>query len=390
MNEQCPVCGQATSAALDRPLEMPILMNKFYRSAELGRAAAKGPLEFVACGHCGFTWNRAFDPALIVYDEDYENDQAYSTAFRLHMEARAVDVVNSVPAGEAVSYLEVGCGQGRFLSQVAEAAGQRLRYAEGFDPAWRGRDGEGPNGSRIHRQYFSPATASLLSHAPNVVASRHTIEHISDPVGFLTAIREALGPDSTARIWIETPSVTWIIENHAMQDFFYEHCSLFTAGSLALALRKAGFTAPHVTHVFGGQHLWAEAIATGPVGEDAVEILEEQQSLEHVREDFVRHWRAELLSARSRGSVALWGAGAKGVSFSILADPEHDVIDHVIDINPGKQGSFLPISGLSVVSPQDSATRKPKTIFVMNPNYMDEIAETARDVGIDARFIAIE
>ncbi|HEY4343306.1 MAG TPA: class I SAM-dependent methyltransferase [Parvibaculum sp.] len=390
MIEQCPVCGQAATAALDRPLEMPILMNRVYPSAELGRAAAKGPLDFAACGHCGFAWNRAFDPALIVYDEDYENDQAFSASFRAHMEARAADVVNSVPAGDPISYLEVGCGQGRFLEQVVKAAGDRLRSAEGFDPAWRGQDGEGPGGARIHRHYFNTGTASLLSHAPNVVASRHTIEHVSDPVGFLTAIRQALGPTSTARLWIETPCVSWIIRHRAMQDFFYEHCSLFTAGSLALALRKAGFVSPRVGHVFGGQYLWAEALAAGPVEEDTPDAQPEQQSLEHVREDFVRRWQAELTQARQQGPVALWGAGAKGVSFAILTDPENKTIDHVVDINPGKQGFFLPGSGLRVMSPEGSAARHPHTIFVMNPNYLREIEETARAVGIAARFVAIE
>jgi hypothetical protein len=394
MIEQCPVCGQAATIALDQPLQMPVLMNRIYPSRELARAAKTGPLEFIACSQCGFAWNRAFDPSLIVYDEDYENDQAYSASFRAHMEARAADVVNSAAADEPISYLEVGCGQGRFLSQVVAAAGPRLQSAEGFDPAWRGGDGEGPDGARIHRHYFNTDTAPLLAHAPNVVATRHTIEHVSDPVGFLTAIREALGPTSTARLWVETPCVGWIIRHRAMQDFFYEHCSLFTANALATALRKAGFVSPRVTHVFGGQYLWAEALATAPTGTVPDTALADtqaaQQSLEHVREDFVRHWQGELKAARALGPVALWGAGAKGVSFSILADPENEVIDHVVDINPAKQGFFLPGSGLPVVSPQDAAARRPRTIFVMNPNYMREIADTARDAGITARLVAIE
>lgn len=394
MIEHCPVCGQTATVALDQPLQMPVLMNRIYPSSVLARAAGKGALEFNACRHCGFVWNRAFDPALIVYDEEYENDQAYSAAFRAHMEARAADVIRSAPAGEPISYLEVGCGQGRFLSQVVAAAGPRLQSAEGFDPAWRGGDGEGPDGARIHRHYFDTGAASLLAHAPNVVATRHTIEHVPDPVGFLTAIRKALGPGSTARLWVETPCVAWIIRHRAMQDFFYEHCSLFTAGALAMALRKAGFVSPRVGHVFGEQYLWAEALAAGPdetaADADLVDAQSTQQSLEHVREAFVRHWRAELKAARALGPVALWGAGAKGVSFSILADPANEAIDHVIDINPGKQGFFLPGSGLRVVSPQDSAARRPQTIFVMNPNYMREIAETARDAGITARLVAIE
>ncbi|WP_339829388.1 class I SAM-dependent methyltransferase [uncultured Parvibaculum sp.] len=390
MRDRCPVCDQPAPAELARSLEMPILMNRIYSTPEAGRSAARAPLEFVACRSCGFAWNRAFDASLIVYDEEYENDQTFSPAFRAHMEARARDVVASVPAGEPICYLEVGCGQGRFIEEIVKAADGRLRAAEGFDPAWRGREGEGPAGSRIYRAYFGVETASRLLQAPNVVVTRHTIEHVPDPLEFLVAIREALGPDSPARLWIETPCVDWIVRHRAMQDFFYEHCSLFTASSLALVLRRAGFESPRVEHVFGGQYLWAEAMAGHPADEAVAEIPADHEYLDRVRDDFVRHWRQSLVRASAQGPVALWGAGAKGVSFSILIDPDHDTINHVVDVNPAKQGHFLPGSGLPVVSPEESALRNPGTIFVMNVNYLDEIAVTAREVGLTARLVPID
>lgn len=392
MKDACPICAKPAAVALDRPMEMPILMNRIYPTSEAGRAAARGPLEFVACQGCGFTWNRAFDPGLIVYDEEYENDQTFSQAFREHMEARAHDVVASIDAAEPIHYLEVGCGQGRFIAEVTRIGGDRVQSAEGFDPAWRGAEGEGPSGSRIYRVYFGVDTAARMSHAPNVVATRHTIEHVPDPVAFLSAIREALGPASAARIWVETPCVDWIIRNRAMQDFFYEHCSLFTAQSLALALRKAGFSAPRVAHVFGGQYLWAEAFAGDGKDEPDARIVlpPAHERLDKVREEFLERWRGEVAAAAARGPVALWGAGAKGVSFSILSDPDCAIIDHVVDVNPGKQGHFLPGSGLLVLSPQESARRRPETIFVMNPNYLNEIAATASEAGITARLVPID
>jgi SAM-dependent methyltransferase len=390
MSDQCPICSERTPAVLDRPLEMPILMNRIYASAVEGRAAARGPLEFVACRRCGFTWNRAFNPALIVYNEEYENDQAYSPAFRAHMSARAKDVIDSVPSTEEISYLEVGCGQGRFLGEVARSAGDRLRAAEGFDPAWRGEEGVGPEGSRIYRRYFDIDTVSLLHHSPNVVATRHTIEHVQDPIAFLRAIREALGQRSQARIWVETPCVSWILRNRAMHDFFYEHCSLFTENALAYALAAAGFASPSVTHVFGGQYLWGTAVASENVEAMPLETSTEHAFLETVRKEFINRWKREMEDAANVGKVALWGAGAKGVSFSLLIDPEQKMIDHVIDVNPGKQGHYLPGSGLRVISPRESAERRPGTVFVMNPNYLEEISETAQEVGLIARLVAID
>jgi hypothetical protein len=49
----------------------------------------------------------------------------------------------------------------------------------------------------------------------------------------------------------------------------------------------------------------------------------------------------------------------------------------VIDINPAKQGKYLPSTGLLVRSPSDALAMLPKgsTIYVMNSNYFEEIKE---------------
>jgi hypothetical protein len=394
----CPVCRSSDTAILEARVDVPVLMNRLYATPQGARAAALGPLELVRCRGCGFVWNRAFRAELIAYDGDYENDQTHSAVFAGHFRERAQVVVAAAPAGENVDYLEIGCGQGRFLEEVVGLAGERLGAAEGFDPAWRGAEGAspdgGPGGARIHKCYFNAETAGLMQRAPNLVVSRHTIEHVPDPVGFLTAIREALGESSQARLFVETPCVDWIFERQAMQDFFYEHCSLFTAGSLALALRTAGFHQPQVTHVFGGQYLWAEASTTGddePAAQpaDTADADIEGADLESAHERFAAHWREAVRAAAAEGPVALWGAGAKGVTFALMVDPESRVLDHVVDINPGKQGRFFPISALPVLSPEASAARGPTTVFVMNPNYLDEIAASLAARGQAPRLVPI-
>jgi hypothetical protein len=78
--------------------------------------------------------------------------------------------------------LEISCGQGAFMMQVALAAGARLASAVGFDPAWRGADGRGPGRSRIHKRYFDAAAAEQLRFDPNVVVTRHTIKHVPQPL----------------------------------------------------------------------------------------------------------------------------------------------------------------------------------------------------------------
>lgn len=386
----CPVCASVSIGSLGFVAEVPILMNKLYSSRQEGRAAPLGPLALLSCAACGFTWNSAFREELIVYDETYENDQSFSPLFRAHIDAQARDVEAAVPPGEYLNYLEVGCGQGSFIEVVANIAGERMRSAEGFDPAWRGADGAGPLKSKIYKTYFNVSTSYLLQHPPNVVTTRHTLEHVPDPVCFLSSIRQALGSAAHATIFVETPCVSWILHNCAMQDFFYEHCSLFTAESLALALTKAGFVNASVQHVFGGQYLWARATTTiGVPSNERTPAHEPPELLNSAIQDFIDHWRGVATSAVARGPLAIWGAGAKGVRFAMMTDPEGIIFDHVIDVNPHKQGKFLPGTGLPVLSPQQSAARAPATIIIMNPNYLRESIAMASDAGLHAEMISL-
>jgi len=389
MTHQCPVCAAPDAAALDAPLDVPVLMNRAYDTPQEARAAASGPLHLAGCGHCGFVWNLAFRGDLIDYDAAYENDQAHSPAFASHLAERAREVVAAIPAPARLDYLEVGCGQGRFIEAIARQAGPRLGSAEGFDPAWRGADGRGPAGSRIHKVYFDAASFRRLARPPNVIATRHTIEHVPDPVAFLTAVRAALPAGLRAEVFVETPCVAWILERQAMQDFFYEHCSLFTAQALALALHRAGFAAPSVGHVFGGQYLWARASTGGAPGAPPPLKPAGLVGLQGQRERYVAHWRAEVRAAAALGPVALWGAGAKGVTFALLAGHGDARLDHVVDINPGKQGRYLAGTGLPILSPRAAVARGARTIFVMNPNYLEEIAAIAAEVGLAARLVPI-
>jgi SAM-dependent methyltransferase len=381
----CPICLSTFQQQLLEPKDVPVMMHRLHATAEEARRASSAGLDLHRCRSCGFVWNVAFDPAKLRYDESYENNQGHSKVFLEHMLGRAGAVLRVVPPGEAVSYLEVGCGQGAFLACLAQEAGPQLQSADGFDPAYRGAPAVGAS-IRFHNDYFDPRTSELLRDRPNVVVSRHTIEHVPDPVAFLQSIRRALGTNSDAVVCVETPDVDWIIANDAIQDFFYEHCSIFTEAALSFALRRAGFQSPSVERVFGEQYLWATARA-GLADEGTID-----GDLEEVRspiDSFVEKWRDGVYSASLRGRVALWGAGAKGVTFTLLVDPTGKVIDHAIDINPEKQGHFLPASAVPVVSPETSSSLNPTTIFVMNPIYLDEIREAAVAAGISAELVPI-
>ena len=85
-----------------------------------------------------------------------------------------------------------------------------------------------------------------------------------------------------------------------------------------------------------------------------------------------RNWRDRVQRLGTKGRVAIWGAGAKGVTFANLIDPDRKWIDCIIDLNPKKQGKYVPGTGHPIVSYKEIKPRGIKTAILMNPNYFCE------------------
>jgi hypothetical protein len=101
--------------------------------------------------------------------------------------------------------------------------------------------------------------------------------------------------------------------------------------------------------------------------------------------ELIGKWEIKIQKLASQGKVALWGAGAKGVTFANLIDPDRKWIDCIIDLNPNKQGKYIPGAAHPIVSYQDIANRGITTAILMNPNYYQEnlVLLKASNLNID-------
>ncbi len=392
--ETCPVCDAAGAEQfLFRPA-VPVHQNLLFTDAAAAQGMKRGTLDMRCCSACGFVFNAAFDPALVDYGPAYENSQDCSLAFNNHLDGLVDHLVtaNGVRNGRVV---EVGCGKGVFLKKLL-AHPENHSDAVGFDPSYLGEERVGR--VRFVKDFYSPATAVPA----DVVVCRHVIEHVPEPLELLRTVRAGVGESGTTRVFFETPCVEWILHNRVPWDFFYEHCSLFTASSLALALERAGFAVTDVRHVFGGQYLWAEAVNSseseseperqrGRTEEEYLAGARTRKKCQLARafaateRERVLRWDSLLTNLAARGPVLVWGAGAKGVTFCNLADPDLSRITAVVDVNPAKQAKFLPGTGHPIVSP--AWATQAAAVLVLNPNYVAEVRATVEQLGSRAEVI---
>ena len=377
----CPVCRSESTCEFLRRSSVPVHQNLLLSTEAEARLLASGELGMTVCEDCSFVFNQAFDPSLLAYGDRYDNSQTFSPAFDGYV-GELVDYLTDEKDVQNCSIVEVGCGKGDFLRRLVRSE-KFGNSGQGFDPAYVGPDVDCDGRLQFHRRFYDSECSQISA---DVVISRHVIEHVPEPRELLISVREALNTSPNARVFLETPCVEWILKNQVAWDFFYEHCSLFTAESLAKAASESGFDVTSVHHVFGGQYLWLEATPRAVESEPAHSPLAEAESALKVRqlarlaaefgESEARRnsaWLERIRREGQAGRVALWGAGAKGVTFANLVDPGRQFISCLVDVNPNKQNKFLAGTGHPIVSPESLKEREIHTVVVLNPNYCDEI-----------------
>ena len=388
MTGACAICGASHSLALDTRGRVPIAQNLVFPTREAAVSCGEGALDMRRCTACGFVWNDRFDPALLVYDTTYDNDQSFSPRFRGHLDEVATIVADRLGGVTDVDVLEVGCGQGRFLSVLASRLGESWRSAAGYDPVWKGNSSALPRGARIRGEHFSAGSMRPGDPSPDAAVIRHVIEHVPDPIGFLQSIRDALAEGTP--LFVETPNVDWILRQGAFFDFYYEHCSLFTPHSLGLALTRSGFTLEEEHVLFDGQYMLTVAAASAAACETSKQGRFDDLGYASRRDHFLKALGTVIDQRRRHGRVALWGSASKGVTLCLMLSQVEGRIDCVIDINARKQGGFMPASGTPIVSAAEAHRRGVRSVVVVNPAYMDEVDALCREAGLDFELISID
>ncbi len=381
MTKNCPVCTSSDLLEVFARDRVPVNQNIVFDDAAQAAGIAMRDIRLLHCGVCDFVFNGAFDPDAVAYDERYDNAQLESPAYATYIDGLVAYMLDDRALRDA-RVIEVGCGKGEFLHRLVGAAGSRVR-GRGFDPSYTGPESAFDGRWMVEQRYFAPGIEHFETDA---ILCRHVIEHLPDPRTFVRSIVEAAAGSPAARYFFETPSVEWILDEHAFWDVFYEHCNYWGERSLRRVYEEAGLQVDGLRRIWRDQFLWIEGRRTGDVrattgaaGSDLRDRL-----IAFARAEAAQ--RARLLAEMTAGTgkIALWGAAAKGVTLANLLDPGRTLIDCLIDINPNKQGKHVAGSGHAIVSPTAAVERDVERIYVMNPNYLLECERMLRSLGSSA------
>jgi SAM-dependent methyltransferase len=387
----CPSCGAGAMDTFYELRNVPVHSVLLLTTKEEALNCPTGDIVLGFCQACGLISNLAFDPGLHDYSTDYESTQACSPTFNEFARRLALYLIARHDLHDK-DIVEIGCGQGEFLNMICEMGGNR---GIGFDPAYVPRESENTASDNVAfvQDFYSDR---YTDNHGDLICCRMTLEHIQQTAEFVRTVRRSVGERSDSVVFFQVPDVTRILREVAFWDIYYEHCSYFSAGSLARLFQICGFEVMSLWADYGGQYLMIEARPSAAEsrvalsrGEDLRDMARDIASFAANHPERVGLWRDRLERMSQAGQrVVVWGAGSKAVAF-LTTLGIRDEIEYAVDINPRKHGTHLACTGQEVVEPGFLQTYDPDVVMVMNPIYGREVRRDLDRMGVAARVITV-
>jgi len=357
---ECSVCGSSNLKVILSVADQPLSR---YGLVKIRNASVKRfPIKIARCSSCTHMQNIAFVAGTVDYtDQEIKESRTYSEKMKLFLESQSASL-KSLHKNEksTATVLEIGCGDGYFLSQFSD-----FSKMVGFEPSPEGKLAL-DRGVFLIDSYFSLESLQKFE-SFDITILRQVLEHIDNPKIFIKEVKKKILKNGL--LYLEVPNGSKSINKNRFHDFYYEHVSYFTKSSLLLLLEQEGFEVISCKSDYDEEIISVVARFQGDDATDEVPLLKEK--IKSVQAQ-VHTWLKE------NKKIVGWGTAGNGSLFFSLLGITDQEIEFVVDSDKRKQGLFLPITNQKVIPPSDLVGIDPDVIIVLSQFHSDEITNEAR------------
>jgi protein O-GlcNAc transferase len=379
----CAACGHHVAVPFYDGGLQPLATLAWPGSADEARGMERLPVRFVRCVECGHVYNPEFEYSKVPYSEKPNLMFNRGTFWKEHLGRVRELLLRRLPLDPTV--VEIGCGDAHLLRALAEAHPQG-RYI-GFDPNASVNTGGGLIEAR--NELFDPAI-HLSECRPDLIISRHVLEHLIDPMGFLQALAFAVSWEGLdTRLFIEVPCIDKTIPIARTCDFFYEHNSNFTTESFTKLLQRCSREVELVERSYDDEVIY---------GFVRIGAREGQASLANESLDFAmkaQNTKSAVISRlnelfKGKKKVAIWGGTGKAAAFINRYELDADRFPLVVDSDKYKVGTFVPGTGQEILF-RDHLKSSPVDVIVIATQWRaKDIVHEIKECGIPYDEVMLE
>jgi len=380
----CRFCNAPVEAVF-ADLGMSPLANSYLPPERANSMEPFYPLRALVCSECFLVQLEEFESPDHIFS-DYAYFSSYSSSWLEHSRRYAEQMIERFSLGESSHVVEIASNDGYLLQFFHE----RQIPVLGIEPAANVAKVALQKGIPTLVEFFGQETASSLAgeSAADLLLGNNVLAHVPDLNDFVAGMKILLKPGGV--ITMEFPHLMRLIEENQWDTIYHEHFSYFSFLTVSRVFEAHGLRLFDIdelpTHGGSLRIYGAHADDDAKPETDAARELRERERAagydqletylsygQRVEAD-KRQILSFLIDLKRQGlSVVGYGAPAKGNTLLNYCGIGPDFLDYTCDLNPHKQGHFLPGSHIPIRSPEQIREDKPDIVLILPWNLKDEI-----------------
>ena len=383
-NRTCRICsGDKFKTVIDFG-ENP-LVNSLLEKEDLGKEKTY-PLVVEQCQKCFLV--QIVNPVSskeIYQDQDYlyyTGDMPQNSQYMMAFNGLVADIERMTNPGDFI--VEIGSNDGTVLRKFKE------RKILGVDPSTNVAIRAIARGVPTISAPFNERTAINIAKEfgqAKVIGGANCLAHIDDIHSVMKGVKALLAKDGI--FWVECNYWVGMVKEKHYALIYHDHYSYFSLKNWVDLARMYGMNVfdAYVTEAQGEGlslrlYIGYDKIPSDRFSELLVEDMgyNNYKTAQRYRKDVLKE--AEKLSnlvTGLKGTVAGYGAAAKGFSILKLAGLDGRHIKFLVDDSPAKQGKYSPITHIPIISRAEADKQLPDYFIILAPNYAQLIMEKEKD-----------
>ena len=380
----CRGCGTALSLTfLD--LGVSPIANNLVEIENFSDKEVNFPLHVMTCQICSLVQLSEVIPREILFPSNYTYFSSYSSSWLQHSKAYAEKIISYMKLNQSDLVVEIASNDGYLLQFFTNVDIQVL----GVEPAAGVAKAAIAKGIPTQIVYFGESTAIELAKRkkPKLMIANNVLAHVPDLHDFIKGFSILIHDEGV--ITFEFPHLLNLIKNSQFDTIYHEHYSYLSVSALTPLFAKYGLKIVDIEKLLthgGSLRLYVAKNSSSWKVHDSVQKIVEKESqydprkkeVYGVLQESTKKIKTDLLSTlkkykRDGLKISAYGAAAKGVTLLNYCEINSDLIDYVVDLNPNKQGRFIPGSLIPIVDSKMLDTNSPDVLLILPWNLTNEI-----------------
>jgi len=345
------------------------------------------PLRVFVCTSCWLVQTEDYAHHAELFDSEYAYFSSFSTSWLEHARSYVDDMAQRFDLGPASRVVEVASNDGYLLQYVKQKGIGCL----GIEPTASTAREARRKGLEVREAFFGVALAERLcdeGQMADLTVANNVLAHVPDINDFTGGFARLLKPNGVATF--EFPHLMQLVEHCQFDTVYHEHFSYLSLTAVQRIFERNGlavFDVEELTTHGGSLRVFAQRLDTGRRERSAAvdALLQREASAgmttvtyyqgfqaraERLKNDLLRF----VLDARQEGkTVMAYGAAAKGNTLLNFAGIRADLVSCAVDLNPAKQGRYMPGSRIPIVTQQHLEAARPDYVLILPWNLKSEV-----------------